>query len=588
MSKSAVILCVDDEPQILEALTPVLARKYLVKTAPSGSVALDILRISPAVTVIISDMRMPSMNGAQFLSASRQIVPHARRILLTGHADIPTALAAVNEGGICRLLTKPCPVEEIVEVIEEAIAEYDTEVCERTAIRRIAERDALSRDALTGLLSRKSLLEHLDSCREQRPTAECATEIMFCIEIANIEELSDSYGSGTTNQAMHIVVARLRGLLCFAKCLGQYRLETVVALIDLQEPSEAAAEALARRVIRVLEQPIEVDGIALQFRVRVGWTRIAIGSDDPSVVLRYAELAAREAAQPGRDSVCFYSQESRAKVDLRHQTIRALRDAITHEQLHLHYQPIVDLEHGSLYSIEALARWTDSRLGVVSPNTFIPLAEQTDLMIPLGEWVLNRACADAKASFGSIFRRLSVNVSITQLLHPRFIHGLSQCLEKSELEFAALELEVTETVFAGDLEKVCDVLSKARDLGISVAIDDFGAGYSSLAYLSRLPVDTLKIDAVFVRDFNHGGEAIIGAALAVAKTLKIDVIVEGIETADSLDKIRGLGATKAQGYLFARPMPATMLGSWHSEFLKLSARHQGLMRVSGDSEGDQS
>jgi DNA-binding NtrC family response regulator len=162
MSNSHVILLVDDEPRILEALTPTLTQKYLVKTAPSGSVALDILRTTPAVAVIISDMRMPSMNGAQFLSASRQIVPNARRILLTGYADVPTALAAVNEGGICRFLTKPCPVEEIVEAIEEAIAEYDAEVRERTAIRRIAERDALGRDALTGLASGKSLLEHLD------------------------------------------------------------------------------------------------------------------------------------------------------------------------------------------------------------------------------------------------------------------------------------------------------------------------------------------------------------------------------------------------------------------------------------------
>ena len=573
MSNSHVILCVDDEPQILAGLTRTLTQKYLVKTAPSGSVALDILRTTPAVAVIISDMRMPSMNGAQFLSASRQIIPNARRILLTGHADVPTALAAVNEGGICRLLIKPCPPEEVVEAIEEAIAEYDAEVSERTAIRRIAERDALRRDAITGLASGKRLLEHLESLREQGRTADCAAEMVFCIEIANIEELSNSYEFRTTNQAMHTVIARLQGLFVSAQCLAQYRLETFIALISMKESSEAAAKALARRVIRVLEQPIEVEGMPLQYRVRVGIARMSIGGDDPPAVLRYAELAARGAAQPGHNSVCFYSQESRAKDDLRRRTIRALRIAIAKEQLDLHYQPILDLEHNRVYSVEALARWEHSRLGVVSPSTFIPLAEYADLIVPLGEWVLNQACSDAKAFLSPSFPRVSVNVSVAHILHGRFIHALSQSIEKSGLNPAALELEVTETLFAENLDKVCAVLSEARNLGISVAIDDFGAGYSSLAYLSRLPVNTLKIDAVFVRDFNRGGEAIIGAALAVAKKLKIEAIVEGIETADSLDKIRGLGATKVQGYLFARPMPAMMLTSWHSEFIEPLARH---------------
>jgi len=212
---------------------------------------------------------------------------------------------------------------------------------------------------------------------------------------------------------------------------------------------------------------------------------------------------------------------------------------------------------------------------VVSPGIFIPLAEKTDLIIPLGEWVLNRACADAKALFGQIFRRMSVNVSVSQILHRGFIGVLSQSIENSGLEPAALELEVTETVFAEDLEKIRAVLTAVRRLGLSVAIDDFGTGYSSLAYLGSLPVDTLKIDAVFVRNFDRGGEAIIGAALAVAKKLRIEAIVEGIETSDSLDKIRRLGATKVQGYLFARPMPVTTLMSWHSEFIEPLARHMG-------------
>jgi predicted signal transduction protein with EAL and GGDEF domain len=565
MPKRHVILCVDDEPQILKGLAPTLSKKYLVKTAASGSAALGILRTTPAITVIISDMRMPSMNGAQFLSASRQIAPNARRILLTGHADVATALAAVNEGGICRLLTKPCPVAEVVEAVEEAIADCDAEARDRAKIRRSAERNVLRRDALTGLASRNSLIERLDSYRGRRRTDGWPTEVVFCIEIANIDELAGGYESRTTDQAMHSVVARLRSIFAPVQCLARYKLDTFVALIELEDSSDAIAEELARRVVRTLERPIEVDGNVLQYRARVGIARTSIDRDDPRVVLRYAELAARQASQAGHDSICFFSQELRERDELRSETIRALRIAIAENQLHLHYQPIIDIEHNRVYSIEALARWEHAQLGVISPATFIPLAEKAGLMTPLGGWVLNRACADAP-EFGGIFRRVSVNVSVTQILDSRFIHALSHAIERNGIEPSALVLEVTESAFAEDLDKVCSVLSEVRRLGVSIAIDDFGAGYSSLAYLSRLPVDSVKIDAVFVRDFNRGGEAIIGAALAVAQKLQIEAVVEGIETADSLDTVRRLGATKVQGYLFARPMPATMLRRWHSEF----------------------
>jgi diguanylate cyclase (GGDEF)-like protein len=565
MPKRHAILCVDDEPRILEGLRPTLSKKYLVKTASSASAALGILRTTPTINVIISDMRMPRMNGAQFLSASREIAPNARRILLTGHADVATALAAVNEGGICRLLTKPCPVAQVVEAIDEAIADCEAEARERAKIRRIAERDALERDALTGLASRTSLMERLDSYSERRITGERQTEVLFCVEIANVDELTDGYASTTTDQAIKVVVERLRAIFARAECLARYTLDMFVALIDLEDSSDAAAEMLARRVVRALERPIEVNGTVLQYRARVGIARRPMDRDDPRVVLRYAELAAREASQAGRDSICFFSQELRDRDELRSETIRALRVAIPGHQLHLHYQPIIDIEHNRVYSIEALARWEHSKLGVISPATFIPLAEKAGLMVPLGEWVLDRACAEAPTS-GGIFRRVSVNVSMTQILDNRFIHTLSHNIERNGIEPAQLVLEVTESAFAEDLQKVCAVLSEVRRLGISVAIDDFGAGYSSLAYLSRLPVDCVKIDAVFVRDFCRGGEAVIGAALDLAQKLRIEAVVEGVETADSLDQVRRLGATKVQGYLFARPMPATLLRSWHAEF----------------------
>jgi EAL domain-containing protein (putative c-di-GMP-specific phosphodiesterase class I) len=165
-----------------------------------------------------------------------------------------------------------------------------------------------------------------------------------------------------------------------------------------------------------------------------------------------------------------------------------------------------------------------------------------------------------------VFGRVSVNISVAQILDPRFMRSVQQTIDASGIAPDALQLEVTETVFSEDIDRVCAQLSDLRLLGISVAIDDFGAGYSSLAYLARLPVDVLKIDKTFVQALDGGGAAIIGAALSVAHQLKLDVIVEGVETASQLERVRALGATKIQGFVFARPMPASELVGWHAQF----------------------
>jgi predicted signal transduction protein with EAL and GGDEF domain len=552
----------------LEGLALTLGRQYQIKTAPSGKAALEILREMPQMTVIISDMRMPNMNGAQFLAASRQIAPNARRILLTGHADVATAILAVNEGAIFRFLTKPCPSAKLIEAVEAAIADLDDEALERSAIRRTVRKDVLSQDSLTGLASREILLERLDRCRGAGEPGDWRAEVIFVIEISDAEELS-GLDSKSADRLIRALAMKLRDSLPNADCLARYRETTFVALIAPVDGSDANLELLAENIVTRLEQPVDLDGALLQTRATVGIARIPAETADPHSSLRYAELAAREATRLGNNPVRFFSRDSIIRNERRRDTIQALRAAITQQQLSLYYQPIIDIERNSVYSIEALARWEHVQLGFVSPGTFIPLAEETGLMIPLGEWVMNRACADARSLLGPEFSRVSVNVSVAQILDGKFMRILYQSLEASRLDPAALELELTETVFAEDLDRVCKLLSEVRLLGVRVAIDDFGAGYSSLAYLTRLPVDVLKIDRTFVQDFARGGEAIIGAALAVAHTLKLEVIVEGIETAAELERVRTLGATKIQGFLFARPMPAAELSSWYAGFAKL-------------------
>ncbi len=565
------VLCVDDDPNVLAGLALTLGRQFQVETAPSGKAALEKLRAMPDVAVIISDMRMPSMSGAQFLAASRKLVPNARRILLTGHADVATAILAVNEGAIFRFLTKPCASPKLIEAVEAAVADFDDAAHERSAIRRNVALELLSQDPLTGLATREILLQRLDQCRSPEDSGDWRAEVVFAIEIADVEELSGGYGSKTAERLIRLWSAKLRALFPTADCLSRYREATFVALVVPKDPSDAALESLGAGIVGVLEQPVDLDGVTIQGRATVGIARIAVGATDPRSALRYAELAAREAKRLGNDAVRLFSRDSIIKNERRRETIQALRVAIAQQQLSLYYQPIVDVESRRVYSVEALARWEHAQLGLVSPATFIPLAEETGLMIPLGEWVINRACADGRNLLGPMFGRVSVNISVPQILNSRFMYCLYQAIQTSGLDPSALEIELTETVFAEDLDRVSKLLSEVRLLGVSVAIDDFGVGYSSLAYLARLPVDVLKIDRTFVRDFERGGEAVIQAALSVANTLNIEVIVEGVETASELERVRALGAKKIQGFFFARPMPAAALSSWCANFAQQGA-----------------
>jgi EAL domain-containing protein (putative c-di-GMP-specific phosphodiesterase class I)/CheY-like chemotaxis protein len=417
VSEPPIILCVDEEPQVLAALSRNLSGRYQVFTAASGPLGLELLRDHPGTIVIISDMHVPGMDGAQFLAATRRVVPHARRILLTGHSEMSTAIAAINEGQICRFLAKPCPPRVLIEAVEFAIADHRTQVLQRQASGRGVPRDAVPR------------------------------------------ELPDASGV----------------------------------------PFDAA--------------------VATQ-------------------------------------------QEYRCTV------LAALLRAIAEDRLELLYQPIVDARARTIHSIEALARWSDPDLGEVAPANFVPLAESAGLAVPLGDWVLRRACRDAALLVGDELPRVAVNVSVLQLLEPDFLSRVVEILAAHNLPGEALAFEVTESLFVHDLELIASLLAKARQLGIRISIDDFGTGYSSLAFLHRMPTDCVKIDAIFSRDFESGGEAIIRATRAMAAHLGLDAVVEGVETPAMLVQALATGAVLMQGYAIAKPMPVHELIGWRRRFLR--------------------
>jgi predicted signal transduction protein with EAL and GGDEF domain len=564
------VLCVDDEPQILEALALTLGRRFHVTMACGAEDALQKLRETPNTAVIISDMRMPKMSGAEFLAASRSISPNARRILITGYTDIPTAVAAVNEGQIFRFLTKPCESADLVAAVQAAIVDIQEESFERSAIRRFAERQVLDRDPHSGLASRERLLERLTESQARATADGAPADCLFLIDIDNLVQIVDEANLSGSEPILGIFARRLQGHFPDAVCLACYNETTFAGLVAEGGDSEVALQLAGIKLVDALTEPLELDGLVLPVALSVGIAQVLPGTDDARVVLKHAELAAREAKRRGANSVCVFTPESQAKTEYRRELLRALRIAVEKEELALHYQPIVDVEHNRLHAVEALARWQHAQLGNVSPGTFIPLAEESGLMIPFGGWVLRQACTTARSLVGPACPRVSVNVSVPQILDTGFLYSIYLALEGSGLDPEALELELTESVFAGDMDMVCRLLESVRKLGVRIAIDDFGVGYSSLGYLNRLPVNAVKTDISFVRNFHSGGEAIIGATLELAHKLGLEVVIEGVETEEMLRKVRRLGATKVQGYLFGKPMSMAQLTPWLVDF---DARH---------------
>lgn len=557
------ILCVDGEPQWLEALALTLGGRYHVELAATAPAALEKLRNS-TLAVVISDSDLPQMDGTQFLAEARRIAPATRRILLTAHTDVNSAIAAVNAGRVFRYLRKPCASADLVDAVEAAIADYEADLSEQSAIRSSVEREIAAADRTTGLASRERLLE-LICLSQSRTQAGAATSILL-VDVASSDDVLEGFDALAADRVMSLLAKRLETHFSAADCLARSGPHSLVAVVSAPPSSTVDLQQLGLLLLDSLSQPLDLDGVALQLTMSVGVAPLPQGTEDPRVLLRHAELAARQARDEATDMVCVFTPESTARAEYRRELGRALRVALADEKLTLQYQPIVDVQSNCLHAVEALARWQDPQLGYVAPGIFIPLIEQMSLMIPFGQWTLKRACTEIQGVLGPVCPRVSVNVSVSQILDPNFMYSVYLALDSSGLSANQLEIEVTESVFGRNLDAICGVLKEVRALGIRVALDDFGAGYSSLRYLSRLPLDVVKIDGIFARDFDKGGEAIIAGALAIANRLKIDPIVEGIETEAMLAKVRELGATKIQGYLFARPMAQPTLKSWLMEF----------------------
>jgi EAL domain-containing protein (putative c-di-GMP-specific phosphodiesterase class I) len=335
--------------------------------------------------------------------------------------------------------------------------------------------------------------------------------------------------------------------------------EFVIVLFDQPKDPSVISETV-QKIQSAIEEPVRLEGHDLRVTSSIGIANYPDDGVDVDTLLANADAAMYRAKEVGRDNFQFYTPQLNTKVHGKFLMQGELRNALARSEFVLHYQPQVDLRTGRVFAVEALIRWNHPKLGMVPPSKFIPIAEETGLIVPIGDWVLREACRQNKAWQNADFppMAVSVNVSARQFREGDLVSRVGRALECSGLEAKYLELELTESLIMQDVDLAVATMKDLQGLGVLLSIDDFGTGYSSLSALKTFPVTRLKIDKSFVDGilFNENDKAVAGAVISLGKTLNLRVIAEGVETEEQAAFLRNVNCDEMQGYLFSKPLPA--------------------------------
>ena len=411
-------------------------------------------------------------------------------------------------------------------------------------------------DALTGLPNRTLILDRVQqrlsrSTRSQKPIA------ALFVDLDNFKQVNDTLGHGVGDELLRAVAARLDGVIRSADALGRLGGDEFVVISD-ELMLSAGPELIAERLLGALREPFKL-GEDRQMRVRVTASiGIAIGNGiTAEELLRDADIAMYSAKRDGRDRYAIFEVGMHHTMQDRMELEMDLRDALTNEEFFLVYQPTINLGNMTATGVEALLRWRHPKRGVIQPNEFIPLLEETGLIIEVGNWVLHEACAQCSSwrSDGHDIT-VAVNVSARQLDTDELLADIENALSDSGLDPQALTIEITETTLMRDVQETSQRLARVKALGVRIAIDDFGTGYSSLSHLQQFPVDALKIDRSFIAGLKHNreGASLLHTLVQLGKALSLQTVAEGIEQQEELSLLRDESCDTGQGFLFAEPL----------------------------------
>jgi diguanylate cyclase (GGDEF)-like protein len=585
----ATILIVNDNPELLELTSLLLGKAgYLICTATDGREGFQVAQ-QERPHLVISDVAMPRTDGIELcrlIRADEDLRPTPILLVSAVRVDSTSAVEGLQAGADDYLEVPYDPVRLIAKVarlLERRGVEAELERCvrERTAqledAYRELEREIIERrraeeaayyDTLTGLPNRTLFQERLPHALALAERSEQMLAVML-LDLDRFKTINETLGHGVGDRLLHEVAERLTGCVRRSDTVARFAGdEFALLLMQITRPDDVVkiarrtedAVEVAQSILRVLEPPFVSGQHELYLTASIGIGLYPDDGKDSQTLLKNAVSALNRAKEQGGNSYQFYTADMNAKALKRLALENSLRHALERDEFVLHYQPQVNISSGQIVGVEALVRWQHPELGLVCPSDFIPLAEDTGLIVPIGEWVLRTACAQNKRwqEEGWPSMRVSVNLSARQFQQLQLVEIIAEILLETGLAPEQLELELTESAIMKNAEIAIETLRRIKKSGVQIAIDDFGTGYSSLSYLKRLPIDVLKIDRSFVCESTTAPDdaAIVMAIIGLAHNLNLKVIAEGVETEEQLAFLRLLKCDEMQGYLCSQPLAA--------------------------------
>jgi diguanylate cyclase (GGDEF)-like protein/PAS domain S-box-containing protein len=486
--------------------------------------------------------------------------PTARAIIEDRTVGLGADCMLVRGGGAeLAVETSAAPIHDrLGGVIGAVMVTHDV-----TAARELSQKLArlALHDSLTDLPNRTLLNDRLDQAMMRARRGGSTVAVLF-IDLDRFKHINDSLGHAVGDELLRSVARRLQACVRSSDTVSrQGGDEFLILLADVVHPHDAAV--CAEKIIAALEAPHGIAGQDLRISASIGIATFPHDADDAETLMRNADFAMYQAKHSGRNNYQYFRPDMNANAMERQSVELDLRQAIARQEFVLNYQPKVNLATGALVGVEALIRWHRPHRGVVLPARFIPVAEESGLILPIGRWTLDTACRQARAwqDGGLPPVSIAINVSAVELRGKDFLSNVRQILEQNRLEPRFLELELTETFMMQDWRSTAEILRALKSLGVRIALDDFGTGYSSLSYMRRFPIDALKIDQSFVRDMTSDADdaSIVSAVINMGRSLNMGVIAEGIQTRDQLEFLRDRQCPEGQGFYFGAPVPAAEL-----------------------------
>jgi diguanylate cyclase (GGDEF)-like protein len=554
------ILVVDDEIELKRLIERrfsdrIQAGEFQFIFARDGCEALAILQNQAAVDVVLTDLNMPNLDGLALLKALGDLKPTLKAVVVSAYGDMTNIRTAMNRGAF-DFLTKPIDFQDLTEVLRKTatIVERERKQQKQLAAAIASLQQLAHYDALTGLPNQNAILKRI-----QAAIAEQQTFAVFFVRLDRLKTIEYSFGDATADRFLCQSVKHLQSYLNPDDMLARiWKDEFALFLPDVD--SVAAAETRAKHLQLALQKSWR-DRYFGSLHCNIGIVLSQFNYERAEDYLRAADTAMYYAqSQPDRYRCAVFNPQMQVALIERLQLESELEVALQNQNFRLDYQPILSLLTGKIVGFEALVRWHHPLKGIISPDRFIPIAEETGLILPLGNWILQQTCAQLQSwqTQSKMDRSwfISVNLSGLQLLNTDLLPYIDSLLAKYRIPGACLKLEITESVLMENTAMLTHLLQSIKDRNIQISIDDFGTGYSSLAYLQSLPINTLKIDRSFIQQMSSNRKSldIVKTILLLACSLGLDAIAEGVESAEDVKILQALDCEFAQGYHFSPPL----------------------------------